>query len=127
MRAAGANVMKRTNSLALPYVRGQRGSAALYVAATLVTLLGMVGLGTEVGDWYLAKRHGQNTADAAALAGMMALVANGETCADPLGVIIATNAATYQAQQNGLTSGLTVRCPPNRAHTRATKAPLRCS
>lgn len=36
------------------------------LAVTSITFLAFVGLGTETGAWYLAKRNGQNAADATA-------------------------------------------------------------
>jgi Putative Flp pilus-assembly TadE/G-like len=77
----------------------------------------LVGLGTEVGGWYVAKRHTQNVADAAALAGVMAMQANSTTCTGTVtggttGATIASNAANAVAKQDGISSGVTVHCPP---------------
>jgi Putative Flp pilus-assembly TadE/G-like len=66
------------------------------VGATAV--FGLIGLGTEGGTWYLEKRHGQNAADAAAYAGVVAL-ANGQS---------ATTSATQAAALTGDTNGLTI-------------------
>ena len=53
----------------------RRGVTALVFAVSAVAVLGLVGLGAEAGTWYLEKRHGQNAADAAAIAGALALAA----------------------------------------------------
>jgi hypothetical protein len=45
----------------------------MFVASS-VGFLGMAGFGMEVSTWYLVRRHGQNTADAAAIAGVLQLV-----------------------------------------------------
>ena len=51
----------------------RRGATAVVFALAASALLGLVGLATEGGTWYLEKRHGQNAADAAANAGALAL------------------------------------------------------
>ena len=61
-------------------------------------MFGLIGLATEGGTWYLEKRHGQNAADAAAVAGVVAL-ANGQS---------ATTSATKAATLTGDTNGLTI-------------------
>ncbi len=47
----------------------ERGQTLVIVALALTTLLLMVGLVTDIGVWYNARRDMQNAADAAALAG----------------------------------------------------------
>jgi Flp pilus assembly protein TadG len=44
----------------------------LAFAVSAIVILGFVGLGTEVGNWYLVRREAQNTADASAIAGALA-------------------------------------------------------
>ncbi len=51
----------------------RRGATALVFAFGGIGLVGLVGLGTEGGSWYMERRHGQNAADAAAIAGALAL------------------------------------------------------
>jgi hypothetical protein len=67
--------------------------------ASSVVFLGMAGFGMEVGTWYLERRHGQNTADAAAIAGVLQLVQPNPTFsgAQTAGINVATD--------NGYTSG----------------------
>jgi Flp pilus assembly protein TadG len=81
----------------------RRGASALFVTAAMVPLLGLVSLGTEVGSWYVIRRHAQNAADAAAIAGATALAVN-----DPTGAVTAGQAF---ANSNGFATGMGV-CPP---------------
>ena len=60
----------------------RRGVAAWMVGAAIIPLVGMVSLGTEIGSWNVIRRHAQNTADAAAIAGATALLST--TPAEPL-------------------------------------------
>ena len=50
----------------------RRGVTAFTFAVTFLVFLGMVGLATEVGSWYVGWIQAQNAADAAALAGARA-------------------------------------------------------
>jgi Flp pilus assembly protein TadG len=54
----------------LDCLRDRRGVSALMFAACSVGFLGMADFGMEVSTWYLERRHGQNAADAAAIAGV---------------------------------------------------------
>jgi len=47
---------------------GQRGATSAMVAASGTVLIGMAGLATEAGSWYLARRNAATAADLAALA-----------------------------------------------------------
>jgi Flp pilus assembly protein TadG len=51
----------------------RRGATAVTFALSAIALTGLAGLGAEVGTWYVMKRHGQNAADAAAVAGALTL------------------------------------------------------
>ncbi len=53
--------------------RDRRGSIAITFAVSLIPLIGFAALGTEVGTWYVIKRHAQNAADASAYAGALTL------------------------------------------------------
>src|SRR5262249_33926477 len=53
--------------------QNRRAATAVMVALVAIPLIGMAALGTEAGSWYMIKRHAQNTADAGALAGALAL------------------------------------------------------
>ena len=91
-------------------LRDRRGITAPLFAAISVSLLGIVGLGTDAGLWYLAQAQAQSAADAAALAGALSL-------AEGSGQTAASTAATSVAQQNGFASGssatVTVNMPPS--------------
>jgi len=93
------------------FIRGRRGTISAVFAVGMTSFFGMVGLGTEVGSWYLGKRHGQNAADGAAMAGALMLNALGATCS-PSAPSSITTAATSEAANNGISSGVTVNCPP---------------
>jgi Flp pilus assembly protein TadG len=54
----------------------RRGVTAVMFAVSAMVVLGFVGLAAEGGTWYFEKRHGQNAADAAAIAGALALAAS---------------------------------------------------
>ena len=96
----------------------RRGATAVMFAATSIALMGLVGLGAEAGNWYVMKRHGQNGADAAAVAGALTLAtASGASgCTTSLQTTAGTS-GTSVAGENGFTSGsggvtVTVQAPP---------------
>ena len=92
----------------------RRGASAWVVTVAMVPLLGMVSLGTEVGSWYVTRRHAQNAADAAAIAGATALVVN-----DPTGPVTAGQAF---ANSNGFVTG--GGCPSTAIPVRTSALPL---
>jgi len=72
-----------------------------------IPLIGMVGVGTEAGVWYVTKRHTQNAADAAAYAGALTLAcqiaaASGASCADASAYNVR---GAQAATDNGFTNG----------------------
>jgi Flp pilus assembly protein TadG len=73
------------------------------LAVGAAVLLGLAGLATEGGTWYLEKRQGQNAADAAAIAGVLAL-ANRDTSANA--VIAGTRLATINNYTSGSSNGI---------------------
>lgn len=91
----GSDLRQAIGAIARRFGTDRRGATAVVFAVSAVGLLGLVGLGTEGGTWYLEKRHGQNVADAAATAGVLAIAAN----QDP------TAAATDVATLNNYTTG----------------------
>ena len=80
-------------------LRDRRGVSALMFTASAVGFLGMAGFGMEVSTWYLERRHGQNAADAAAIAGVLQLVQS------PSDYTLAQTAGSNVATANGYTSG----------------------
>lgn len=77
--------------------RDTRGATAVVFALGATALLGLAGLATEGGTWYLEKRQGQNAADAAAIAGVLALSAGQDVTKS------ASKAAALTGDANGLT------------------------
>lgn len=57
--------------------RNDSGAAAMVIAISLTVLIGMVGLGVEVGAWYATKRHNQTAADSAALGAAYSIADSG--------------------------------------------------
>ena len=81
-------------------LRDRRGGASVMFAAASMGFLGLVGLATEAGNWYMANRRGQNAADASAVAGAMTRLRDvtGRSAS-----IIAAGQDT--ASRNGFTAG----------------------
>ena len=88
----------------------RRGSTAMVFAAASLGFLGLVGLATEAGNWYMANRTGQNAADAAAVAGAMTYATTG-LAASTLA------AARDTAIRNGFTAGGQITVTPSRPPT----------
>ncbi|MGY4602856.1 Flp pilus assembly protein TadG [Bradyrhizobium sp. USDA 4474] len=91
---------------ALDGLRDRRGVSTLMFAASSALFLGIAGFGMEVSSWYLERRHGQNAADAAAIAGVLGgLNYATTTIAGATGFSNAQTAGTSVATDNGYTSG----------------------
>ena len=89
-------------------LRDESGQTLIFVALSLTCILGFVGLATDVGTMFHAKRNLQIAADAAAIAGAAEL---------PYGTTNMTTAAQDASGQNGITNGVnnaavTVNSPP---------------
>jgi Flp pilus assembly protein TadG len=80
-------------------LRDRRGVSALMFTAASALFLGMAGFGMEVSTWYAERRHGQNAADAAAIAGVLQLLQPNPTYTG------AQTAGSNVATDNGYTSG----------------------
>jgi hypothetical protein len=61
------------------FIDGKSGATAVVIGLSLPMLVGFMGLGVEVGLWYLEKRELQEAADSAAIAGSREFVANSAT------------------------------------------------
>ncbi|WP_437171124.1 pilus assembly protein TadG-related protein [Falsiroseomonas sp. E2-1-a4] len=96
-----------------------RGATAVLFGVSAVVIVGMVGLGTEGGSWYLTRRDAQNAADPGAYAGAVRLSLAQST----LGLTLtaartqADSAARDNATMNGFTNAaaatvVTVNSPP---------------
>lgn len=80
--------------------------SAILFALILPVLIGMVGLGVEVGYWFSIRRDLQSAADAAAIAADFELIVGSSAAT------MQTSANTY-ASRNGYTGTVTVYNPPN--------------
>ncbi len=90
-------------------LRDESGQTLIFVALSLTTILGFVGIAVDVGTLLHDKRNLQTAADSAAIAGAWQLKLN------PANV---TSAATGAATTQGISSGVTVNDPPaNGPHT----------
>jgi len=67
-RAQSGTVHCGFMALAAGFWRNRRGSTAIVFALSMPVLIGTLGLGAEVTNWYLTQRSMQNAADAAVLA-----------------------------------------------------------
>lgn len=118
-RALGVGAMKRRAKIwtiiyhsAAPMggvARDRSGAALVFTALMLPVLLGFLGLSTDVGLWYAAKRTAQTAADAAAIAGAYEVVRGSGSAGVRL-------AAEQDAARNGYDPAggdvLTVDSPP---------------
>src|SRR5690348_1382452 len=77
-RGAGFTSRARSSGF-LKRLSGDRsGASAVMIALAMTGLLGLAGLGTEVGMWYVSKRTMQGASDSAAFSAAMAKY-NGES------------------------------------------------
>jgi Flp pilus assembly protein TadG len=100
--------LRRT--IAFDFIRDQSGAYFVAAALAMPVLIGVVGLGTEVGLWYYKHRTAQSAADSAALTAATAYYRDGS--ASDLTVHANSVAASYglAAGTNGAT--VTVNQPP---------------
>lgn len=82
--------------------RLRSGQSMILVVGGMAALIGMMGMGVDVGSWYVQEQHLQSAMDAAALAAAASLPVQGSAaqCGSP-----ATAAAISAAQQNGFAIG----------------------
>lgn len=89
-------------------LRSDESGAMLIVVALMMTMLmGLLGVGVEVGSWYMARRSLQTAADAAAIAGALE---EARGSADRV-----TSAATKEATRNGAEAAkdvILINAPP---------------
>lgn len=94
------------NGILARFARDQRGVSAIVFAIVLPVLIGFVGIGVEMGQWFHRKRSMQAAADAGAMAGALVLY-QGVTWAD------AQTAASDLAVRNGaVAANVTPNNPP---------------
>ncbi len=91
----------------LAFARDRKGSVAAFAAIVLSMTLGFVGLGAEVGYWYVTKKKLQNVADASAYAAAV------EVRADKSSAVATSAANAILARIGGVPAGtaLTVFAP----------------
>lgn len=90
-----------------PTNRKQRGQSLVLIALAAVLLLGMSGLAIDGGILYSDRRHAQNAADAAAMAGAFAILQGN----DPVAAAY-SRAADNDFDNNGTTNWVAVEHPP---------------
>src|SRR2546426_1128279 len=83
------------------FARDRRGNISAMVALLIVPLVGVMGIATETGNWYLIQRAEQNAADSAVLAaaqngifGGTSYATEGRSVASNLGFTDGTNFTT---------------------------------
>jgi len=86
-----------------------RGATLVLVALTMSVLLGFVGLGVDVGVWYVVKRQNQTAADFAALSGAYE-IANGSAYYVSASASGICGLASRDAARNGFTF-VSFTCP----------------
>lgn len=90
------------------YSKDRRGASAIIFAVTLPAMVGLIGMGTEVGYWYMKAREIQTAADMAAMAAAYEL-------RDEQSQASALSSANTEAADNGWDSSigvLTLNVPP---------------
>ena len=83
----------------------ERGMSLVFVGLGLVSFMAATTLAIDVGMFMTARNQAQNSADAGALAGAVALVRNGYEDRTPTGPIVQS---AIETAQNNLTAGKTV-------------------
>lgn len=73
------SLVKKSGDRCEGFGRNERGTIIAPLALLFPILLGMAGLGVDIGHWYNGKRQAQAAADAAARAGALELVRNGSS------------------------------------------------
>ena len=81
------------NIMSLSGLRNERGVTLIFVALTLIVLLGIAALALDIGHLFVTKNELQNAADAGALAGARNLYLNDGTAVNPECNSIAKNTA----------------------------------
>ncbi|MDX1601266.1 MAG: pilus assembly protein TadG-related protein, partial [Anaerolineales bacterium] len=88
--------------------RSESGQSLVLIALSAILLLGMSGLAIDGGILFSDRRHAQNAADSAAMAGAFAILQGN----DPVAAAYA-RAADNDFDDNGTTNWVTVEYPPS--------------
>ncbi len=91
--------MTRLRSL-LRRAAGRHGITVVFVALTMIVLLGVAALAVDVGYAYVVRGELQNAADSAALAGAQVLYINNGTAVNPGANAVASDYATRHQSEN---------------------------
>jgi len=98
----------------------KRGSMAIIIAITLPVLIGFLGLGVDVTNWYLAKRKVQTAVDSGAISGALTLSYTSDSGAAKKAAIDGTDRNDFAA---GSGNTLEINIPPiSGAYTTDTNA-----
>lgn len=88
--------------------RREKGQVLVFVALALILLIGVAALAVDVGHFYAERRHMQNAADAAALAGAREICFGDPTQAETVAMDYATVRNRAEDAQVTVTGGLSV-------------------
>ena len=72
---------------------GERGAIVIHVAIALIALLAFSAFIIDQGLMYVSRRQAQNSADAGALAGALAMLFDGGSVGNPTPVVVAARGA----------------------------------
>jgi hypothetical protein len=97
----------------------RQGATAIIVGVSMVGLLGMAGLATEVGLWYATKRHMQGAADSGAFSAAIAASTGENYTTEAKGT---TAKYGFVDQQNGVT--VSVNRPPSTGNYTGTSSAI---
>ena len=90
------------------FFKDRRGNVAIFTALAAPVLVGAVGLGVEVADWYLIQRDMQNAANSAVLA---AATNGGDTYADEAKAVAARYGFADGVDYVSVVASNTAACP----------------
>lgn len=108
--SAARHVFPKALDLLCRFRSDQTGSYAIITALTMPTLLGLVGLGSEVGLWYYNHQHMQSAADSGAISAATAYSIQGNTTGLTTQAQAATAAYGFVAGANNVV--VTLHQPP---------------
>ena len=111
-RALSETICSGLKVQAAGFWRNRRGSTAILFALSMPMLIGGLGLGFEVSNWYMTQRGMQNAADAAVLAAASAAVDPSSSSYDVEGKAVAAQFGFTDGVNNtSVTVCRNVRCP----------------
>ena len=90
----------------------ERGQALIVIVGAIIGLVALVALAIDAGNAFSDRRHAQNAADTAALAGALAKVQNQAITIDEIRGIARNLAASNDYNNDGVMNTVTVNNPP---------------